>query len=280
MPCELIAPGRLSLLTFRFNRSTGRRWRAANVVFRHRCWPSCCARHRNSYAGAFQDHPGAGSSYFYAEQAFASTTKAYRFARIAQIHYGFGPATCTTGSTPDAWLDHGPCSAVPPLSVLPRKRLAAPTTVRCSCICSDRVRPGCRLHRPTRFDRHHCGQHGRSTSSQITALLVFSVIAIAYRSAAPAGSTGYHLSSGVAVKKCRRPGIVKDASGNPHPCSIPTARRRGFAGKRSIKMSDSVDKAGIRTRRQGRERRCRTRSLPARFTVSYAPRKRSPASLR
>src|SRR5260370_8969646 len=38
-----------------------------------------------SYAGMAKLFPGAGSSYLFAEQAFLSTTRAFRFARIAKF---------------------------------------------------------------------------------------------------------------------------------------------------------------------------------------------------
>jgi len=42
-----------------------------------------------SYAELSKIYPGAGSSYFYAEQAFASKTHAYKFARIAKFITGW-----------------------------------------------------------------------------------------------------------------------------------------------------------------------------------------------
>src|SRR6202007_1332511 len=42
-----------------------------------------------SYAELSKLYPGAGSSYFFAEQAFLSKTKAYKFARIAKFAVGW-----------------------------------------------------------------------------------------------------------------------------------------------------------------------------------------------
>ncbi len=52
---------------------------------------------------------------------------------------------------------------------------------------------------------------------QISALLVFSVIAIGYRVQHPQGSTGYHLSNGVAVNYQVAQVVQKDDKGNPVP---------------------------------------------------------------
>jgi len=52
---------------------------------------------------------------------------------------------------------------------------------------------------------------------QISALLVFAVIAIGYRTQHPQGTVGYHLSNGIAVSYQVAQDVVKDDKGNPTP---------------------------------------------------------------
>src|SRR4029450_8014397 len=48
-----------------------------------------CVATAIAYAELSKLYPGAGSSYFFAEQAFLSKTKAFRFARIAKFIVGW-----------------------------------------------------------------------------------------------------------------------------------------------------------------------------------------------
>ncbi len=80
---------------------------------------------------------------------------------------------------------------------------------------------------------------------QISALLVFSVIAIGYRVQHPQGSTGFHLSNGIAVNYQVAQEVVKDDKGNPLPVldenNKPTVDKDG---KPVYKMQDAQDKDG------------------------------------
>jgi amino acid transporter len=80
---------------------------------------------------------------------------------------------------------------------------------------------------------------------QISALVVFSIIALAYRMKHPEGSTGYHLSNGVAVNYQVFQDTVKDDKGNPTPVldanNKPTM---DSSGKPVYQMADQTDKDG------------------------------------
>jgi len=107
---------------------------------------------------------------------------------------------------------------------------------------------------------------------QITALLVFSVIAIAYRVQHKQGSTGFHLSNGVAVNYVVAQDTVKDDKGNPTPVldanNKPTMDKDG---KPVYQMTDATDKDGIPVPADKDGKAVTDPKLAAPFTVSYAP---------
>jgi len=90
---------------------------------------------------------------------------------------------------------------------------SAPTTARSSCGCSHHLRLRCGYIA-------YRGVTGTTAVNvvinvvQISALLVFSIMAIGYRSQHPQGSTGYHLSNGTAVTYQVAQEVVKDDKGS------------------------------------------------------------------
>src|ERR1039458_1946005 len=85
----LIAPGAFLWLTFQMQSLYGAplagsaMW--AGILFAL----LLCFATAISYAELSKLYPGAGSSYFFAEQAFLSKTKAFRFARLAKFITGW-----------------------------------------------------------------------------------------------------------------------------------------------------------------------------------------------
>jgi len=169
-----------------------------------------------SYAELSKLYPGAGSSYLYAEQAFLSKTRAYKFARLAKfitgwashLYYWVYPG-CMVGVTAllggyllnQFWPDTFSSSYNSPLFMV------------LFCIVFA-------------FGVAYIAYRGVVGSTgvgmainviQITALLVFSVIAIGYRLQHSQGSQGYHLSNGVAVNYQVAQEVVKDDKGVPQP---------------------------------------------------------------
>jgi amino acid transporter len=106
---------------------------------------------------------------------------------------------------------------------------------------------------------------------QITALLVFSVMAIAYRGQHPQGSTGFHLSNGIAVSYQVAQEVVKDDKGNPTPVldanSKPTVDKDG---KPVYQMTDSADKDGVPVPADKDGKPVTDPKLAAPFTVDYS----------
>src|SRR6516165_10408109 len=85
----LIAPGAFLWLTFQMQSLYGAPLAGAAMWFGILAALMLCFATAISYAELSKLFPGAGSSYLYAEQAFLSKTKAYRFARVAKFFTGW-----------------------------------------------------------------------------------------------------------------------------------------------------------------------------------------------
>ena len=83
----LIAPGAFLWLTFRSNRIRGPMAGSPSGSAFWRADALLCHGHR--LRRTVELYPGAGSSYFFAEQAFFSKTNAYKFARISKFVIGW-----------------------------------------------------------------------------------------------------------------------------------------------------------------------------------------------
>src|SRR6202795_1929006 len=81
----LIAPGAFLWLTFAQQSQYGAPMAGAAMWFGIIVALLLCFATAICYAELSKLYPGAGSSYFFAEQAFLSKTPAYRFARIAKF---------------------------------------------------------------------------------------------------------------------------------------------------------------------------------------------------
>src|SRR5574340_735801 len=85
----LIAPGAFLWLTFQMQSLYGAPMAGAAMWFGIVAALLLCFATAISYAELSKLYPGAGSSYFFAEQAFLSKTKAFKFARVAQFITGW-----------------------------------------------------------------------------------------------------------------------------------------------------------------------------------------------
>ncbi len=151
-----------------------------------------------SYAELSKLYPGAGSSYFFAEQAFLSKTKAFKFARMAKfitgwashLYYWVYPG-CMVGVT--ALLSGYLLNQFWPDTF--SGGFNSPLFMYLFCIVFA-------LGVAYIAFRGVTGSTGVSVAInviQITALLVFSVMAIAYRVQHPEGSRGFQLVNGTPV---------------------------------------------------------------------------------
>src|SRR3984893_11081417 len=85
----LIAPGAFLWLTFFIQAAYGAPMAAQGMWFGIFAAVMLCLATAVAYAELSKLYPGAGSSYFFAEQAFLSKAKSKRFARIAKFTVGW-----------------------------------------------------------------------------------------------------------------------------------------------------------------------------------------------
>src|SRR5262249_18608173 len=85
----LIAPGAFLWLTFQEQSLYGAPLAGCAMWFGLLAALLLCFATAISYSELSKLYPGAGSSYLYAEQAFASKTKAFRFARVVKFFTGW-----------------------------------------------------------------------------------------------------------------------------------------------------------------------------------------------
>src|SRR6202045_4608752 len=85
----LIAPGAFLWLTFFIQAAYGAPMAAQGMWFGILAALVLCLSTAIAYAELSKLYPGAGSSYFFAEQAFLKESKAFKFARVAKFVVGW-----------------------------------------------------------------------------------------------------------------------------------------------------------------------------------------------
>jgi basic amino acid/polyamine antiporter, APA family len=211
----LIAPGAFLWLTFAEQALYGQPMAGIAMWFGILVALLLCLATAISYAELSKLYPGAGSSYFFAEQAFLSKSKAFRFARIAKFAVGWA-------SHLYYWIYPGVMVTVTALLVgylagqlLPsifNSAVPSPLLMILFCIFFP-------------FFIGYIAYRGVNASTgvnlavnviQITALIVFTVIAIGYRlNHGTEGSKGITLNpDGVPVSKVIATQTTKDDKGN------------------------------------------------------------------
>ena len=214
----LIAPGAFLWLTFFIQSSYGAPMAAQGMWFGIFAALLLCLATAIAYAELSKLYPGAGSSYFFAEQAFLSKTKAYKFARIAKFMVGWA-------SHLYYWVYPGLMVGVTALVVGYMVGQIWPDTFNAAIPSPLFMIIFCPLFA---FGvAYICFRGVTGTTAvntainviQITALVVFSVIAVGYRLNHPQGSVGITLDPNgspitkvIATDKDGKP--VKDAQGN------------------------------------------------------------------
>ena len=211
----LIAPGAFLWLTFAQQSLYGAPMAGIAMWFGIVVALLLCLATAISYAELSKLYPGAGSSYFFAEQAFLSKSKVFRFARIAKFTVGWA-------SHLYYWIYPGVMVAVTAILVgylagqlfpsMFNSAVPSPLLMILFCI----VFPF--------FVGYiaYCGVNASTGVNlainviQITALLVFTVIAIGYRlNHGTEGSKGITLNpDGVPVSKVIAMQTTKDDKGN------------------------------------------------------------------
>jgi amino acid transporter len=194
----LIAPGAFLWLTFQMQSLYGAPLAGSAMWFGILAALLLCFATAISYAELSKLYPGAGSSYFFAEQAFLSKTKAFKFARVAKFITGWA-------SHLYYWVYPGVMVGV--TAILSGYLLNqfwpdsfsgtynSPLFMAIFCV----VFALGVAYIAFRGVTGTTGVNFAINVIQITALLVFSVIAISYRVSHPEGSKGWHLVAGVPV---------------------------------------------------------------------------------
>ena len=167
-----------------------------------------------SYSELSKLFPGAGSSYLYAEQAFLSKSKAFKWARVIKFFTGWN-------SHLYYWIYTGLMVGVTAIlagwlagQLMPdtfSQSYNSPLFMWLFCVVFS-LGVGYIAYR---------GVNGTTAVNmginviQITALVVFAIMAIAYRSSHPDGSVGWHLSNGAPINYNVAQVNVTDDKGKP-----------------------------------------------------------------
>jgi amino acid transporter len=211
----LIAPGAFLWLTFAQQSLYGQPMAGIAMWFGILVALLLCFATAMSYAELSKLYPGAGSSYFFAEQAFLSKEKAYRFARIAKFMVGWA-------SHLYYWIYPGVMVAVTAILVgylagqlfptVFNSAVPSPLLMIIFCI----IFPFFVGYIAYRGVNASTGVNLAINVIQISALIVFSVIAIGYRlNHGVEGSKGITLNpDGVPVSKVIATQTAKDDKGN------------------------------------------------------------------
>ena len=265
----LIAPGAFLWLTFQIQSLYGAPMAGCAMWFGILAALLLCFATAVSYAELSKLYPGAGSSYYYAEQAFMAKSKTFKFARLAKfvtgwashLYYWVYPG-CMVGVTAilggyllnQFWPDTFSGSYNSPLFMI----------LFCVVFAFGVAYIAYRGVTGT------TGVNLAINIVQITALLVFSVIAIAYRGQHPQDSVGYHLSNGIAVNYQVAQEVVKDEKGNPTPVLDADGKPTVDKDKQPVyAMQDSADKDGNPVGADKDGKPVADVKLAAPFTVSY-----------
>lgn len=267
----LIAPGAFLWLTFQMQSLYGAPMAGMSIWFGILFALLLCFATAVSYSELAKLYPGPGSSYLYAEQAFLSKTHAYKFARVAKFITGWA-------SHLYYWVYPGVMVGVTAILGGFLMNQFWPDTFSGSYNSPLFMWLFCIVFALGVAYIAYRGVTGTTAVNvainiiQISALLIFSVIAIGYRVQHPQGSTGFHLSNGVAVNYQVAQEIVKDDKGNPVPVmdenNKPTVDKDG---KPVYKMQDAQDKDGNPVPADKDGNPVTDPKLAAPFTVDYSP---------
>jgi basic amino acid/polyamine antiporter, APA family len=211
----LIAPGAFLWLTFAQQSLYGAPMAGMAMWFGIVVALLLCLATAISYAELSKLYPGAGSSYFFAEQAFLSKSKAFRFARIAKFIVGWA-------SHLYYWIYPGVMVAVTAILVGYLGGQLFPTIFNSAVPSPLLMILFCIVFPFAVGYIAYCGVNASTGVNlainviQISALLVFTVIAIGYRlNHGTEGSKGITLNpDGVPITKVIAMQTTKDDKGN------------------------------------------------------------------
>jgi amino acid transporter len=266
----LIAPGAFLWLTFQMQSLYGAPMAGISMWFGILFALLLCFATAISYSELAKLYPGPGSSYLYAEQAYLSKTHAYKFARLAKFITGWA-------SHLYYWVYPGVMVGVTAILGGYLLNQFWPDTFSGTYNSPLFMVLFCVVFSLGVAYIAYRGVTGTTAVNvviniiQISALLIFSVIAIGYRVQHPQGSTGFHLSNGIAVNYQVAQEPQKDDKGNPVPVldanSKPTLDKDG---KPVYQMQDAQDKEGNPVPADKDGKAITDPKLAAPFTVDYS----------
>jgi len=210
----LIAPGAFLWLTYQIQSAYGAPMAGSDIWFGIVAALLLCMATAISYAELAKLYPGAGSSYFFTEQAFLSKTHAYKFARIAKFIIGWA-------SHLYYWIYPGLMVGVTALVVgymagdlFPQwgfnSGVASPLLMIMFCFVFA-IGVGYIAYRGANAST---GINLAVNVVQISALLIFAVIAVGYRASHPDGSNGWTLDPDGTPTKYALATFAAGADGN------------------------------------------------------------------
>ncbi|MGO9015338.1 MAG: APC family permease [Dissulfurispiraceae bacterium] len=266
----LIAPGAFLWLTFQMQSLYGAPMAGISMWFGILFALLLCFATAISYAELSKLYPGPGSSYLYAEQAFLSKTHAYKFARLAKFITGWA-------SHLYYWVYPGVMVGVTAILGGYLLNQFWPDTFSGTYNSPIFMFIFCIVFALGVAYIAYRGVTGTTAVNvviniiQISALLVFSVIAIGYRVQHPQGSTGYHLSNGIAVNYQVAQVVQKDDKGNPVPVLDPNGKPTLDKDNKPVyTMIDATDeKSGMPVPADKDGKAVTDPKLAAPFTVDY-----------
>ena len=266
----LIAPGAFLWLTFQMQALYGAPTAGSDIWIGILFALLLCFATAISYSELAKLYPGPGSSYLYAEQAYLSKTHAYKFARIAKFITGWA-------SHLYYWVYPGVMVGVTALLAGFLMNQFFPDTFSGTYNSPIFMWLFCMVFA---FGVAYIAFRGVTGTTavnvainiiQISALLVFAVIAIGYRTQHPQGTVGYHLSNGIAVSYQVAQDVVKDDKGNPTPAldadGKPTMDKDGKPVYQMADMMDEKTAMPVPADKDGKP--VTDMKLAAPFTVDY-----------
>ena len=265
----LIAPGAFLWLTFQMQSLYGAPMAGADMWWGILFALLLCLATAYSYAELSKLYPGPGSSYLYAEQAFLSKTKAFKFARVAKFFTGWA-------SHLYYWVYPGVMVGVTAILGGYLLNQFWPDTFSGTYNSPIFMWLFCVVFSLGVAYIAYRGVSGTTAVNvvinivQISALLVFSVMAIGYRSQHPQGATAYHLSNGVAVTYQVAQEVVKDDKGVPQPVLVDGKPSLDKDNKPVMQMQDMKDEAGTPIGADKDGKPVKDPKLAVPFTIDYS----------
>jgi len=240
----LIAPGAFLWLTFQEQALYGAPWAGSAMWFGFLMALLLCYATAVCYSELSKLYPGAGSSYLFAEQAFLTKTKGFKWARLVKFFTGWNShlyywvypgvmvgVTAMLGGYLMGYLFPNTFSSI----------YNSPLFMYLFCVVFAIVVSYIAF----------LGVNGSTVTNligniiQIIALVIFAIIAIAYRSGHPQGSQGYHLSNGVAVNYMVAQTPQLDANNKPIPVLDANGKpTKNPDGTPAYQMTDAQDADG------------------------------------